>query len=83
MEDFLKFLLKPLLSEPKKLHITIQGNSIVVKVADIDVGRIIGKHGSVIHSLRTLLKTYCATHQLTYVSLVLDSPKKEPEPASS
>jgi predicted RNA-binding protein YlqC (UPF0109 family) len=79
MEDFLKYLLTPLLSEPKKLHITAQGNSIVVKVADADVGRIIGKHGSVIHSLRTLLKTYCATRQLAFVSLILDSPKKEPE----
>ena len=82
MEDFLKFIITPLLSEPKKLTIDVQNSIINLKVADSDVGRVIGKQGNVINAIRTLLKTYCAIHQLPLVSLTLITPplKKDSSP---
>ena len=80
MQDFLKYLITPLLSEPDSLQIVTAPGNISVKVADIDVGRIIGKQGNVINALRTLLKTYCTVHQLPPINLTLQTPplvKKE------
>ena len=74
MEDFLRFLISPLLSFPDELVISTQLSTITIKVADGDVGRLIGKHGSVINALRTLTKTYCSSHTHPQVTLVLDSP---------
>lgn len=74
MEDFLRFLISPLLSSPDELVISTNASTITIKVADGDVGRLIGKHGSVINALRTLTKTYCSSHSLPQVTLVLDSP---------
>jgi predicted RNA-binding protein YlqC (UPF0109 family) len=74
MEDFLKFIITPLLTEPKQLKINVQANSINLKVADVDVGRVIGKQGNVINAVRTLLKTYCAVHQIPPVNLLLETP---------
>ncbi len=75
MEDFLKFLLTPLLSEPKKLKFSVSPGQISLEVAPADVGRIIGKQGSVINSIRTLSKTYCATRQLPPVNVTLITPE--------
>lgn len=74
MEDFLKYIVSPLLTEPKQLKIDVQSNSVSMKVADADVGRVIGKQGNVINAIRTLLKTYCAVHQLPPINLLLDTP---------
>ncbi len=74
MEDFLKYLITPLLTEPKKLKIDVQTGVVNLKVADADVGRIIGKQGNVINAIRTLLKTFCAVHQLPPVNLLLETP---------
>ena len=76
MDKFLVYLISPLLVEPEKLVITPNEGTITLEVGSEDTGRIIGKHGSVIHSLRVLLKTYCAMHQLPQVTLVLNSPPK-------
>jgi predicted RNA-binding protein YlqC (UPF0109 family) len=74
MEDFLKYLISPLLTEPKELKIDIQSGTVNLKVAEADIGRVIGKQGNVINAIRTLLKTYCAFHQLPPVNLLLDTP---------
>lgn len=80
MQDFLKYLVSPLLSEPDGLQVNVLPGNVSLKVADTDVGRIIGKQGNVINALRTLLKTYCVVHQLPPVNLTLQTPplpKKE------
>jgi predicted RNA-binding protein YlqC (UPF0109 family) len=80
MQDFLKFIITPLLSETDQLKIEVTPGAVSLKVADTDVGRIIGKQGNVINAIRTLLKTYCAIHQLPPVNLTLQTPplaKKE------
>lgn len=71
MEDFLKFVITPLLSQPDKLELHSQPGSLTLHVSPEDMGRVIGKHGVIISALRTLLRTYCAIHQLPPVTLTL------------
>lgn len=75
MEDFLQFLVTPLVSDPKALKISVTTSGIVLKVAPDDVGRVIGKQGAVINSIRTLFKTYCANHSLPPLNVTLDAPE--------
>jgi len=77
MENFLTYLISPLLSDPAGLTISQNSSTVTVKVSDADTGRIIGKHGAVINALRTLTKTYCAKNHLPQVTIVLDSPPKK------
>lgn len=77
MQDFLNFLITPLLSDPSALQINQNGNIVTLKVGDVDTGRVIGKHGATINSLRTLLKTYCAAQNIPVVNLILDAPTKK------
>jgi len=74
MEEYLKFLITPLLSVPKDLEILSSAGTFTLKVAPEDVGRIIGKHGNMISALRTLLRTYNTLHRQPPVNLILDTP---------
>lgn len=76
MEDYLSYLLTPLLTHPDDLSISSNAGAIFLKVHPEDTGRVIGKHGQIINSLRTLLKTYCALHHLPTVTLSLTTPPK-------
>lgn len=77
MEDFLRYLITPLLSLPDQLTISTSASTVTLVVDPADTGRIIGRHGQTINYLRTLLKTYCALHSLTQVYLYLNAPPKE------
>ena len=76
MQDFLKSLLTPVVANPDAISITENGHLVTLEVDPTDVGRVIGKKGAVIHHLRVLVKTYCSTHNLPVVTLVLNSPPK-------
>lgn len=76
MRDFIKFLLVPLVSEPEKIVISENGHLVTVEVGPEDVGRVIGKKGTVIHHLRVLIKTYCTVRKLPQVTLVMNTPPK-------
>ena len=61
MKDLLKFLVKQLVDNPKAIEIkeeTDQSGLITLKlhVDAKDMGRVIGKQGSIINALRLLLK---------------------------
>lgn len=77
MKDYLSFLLTPLLSEPEALVIEVGQSVITIKLAQIDMGRVIGKQGNNISALRTLLRTYCTIHQIAPVSLTLEETQKD------
>lgn len=79
MEEFLHYLISPILEQPEKLTITRQGVSLVIKVDESEVGKIIGKKGGVINAIRTLSRTYCAAHQIPLVNIILDSPQLPPK----
>ncbi len=81
MQDFLKYIISPLLTDVDSLQITVDGSNYTVKVADADVGRLIGKQGNVINAIRTLVKTYCAVNRQPAANLILltpPSPKNAP-----
>lgn len=61
LEAFLKDVLTPLLDHPDALRVEVAGEGksrdVLVYAAPEDRGRIIGKHGRMISSLRTLCRT--------------------------
>jgi len=77
MQDYLKFLILPLLSLPDELDINVGQSVLTVKLAKDDMGRVIGKQGNNISALRTLLRTYCTIHNLPPVSLTLIEIQKD------
>ena len=77
MRNFLSFLITPLITNPDGLKISENGHLVTVEVDPVDVGRVIGKQGTVIHHLRTLLKTYCAVRNIPQTTLVMNTPPKK------
>lgn len=59
MEKFIKFLLINIVDQPEKITVEVQegerGKVYLVDVAEEDRGKIIGKEGRVIQSLRSLV----------------------------
>lgn len=60
MDDLLKFLIDPLVTDPKKIKIEkIQDQdriNFVVSVPQKDIAKVIGKEGKMIKSIKNLLK---------------------------
>lgn len=83
MKDYLNFLLSPLLSAPDQFEINVGQSVITVKLAQVDMGRVIGKQGNTISALRTLLRTYCSLHQIAPVSLTLEELQKDQSTAAA
>lgn len=73
MEDFVKFLITPLLDHPEELKMEVSGGLIFVSVAIDDAGKVIGKKGAVISAIRTLLKSYCTNHRLPPTGITIRS----------
>ena len=64
MKGLIEYLAKSLVNDPEQVHVTeIAGaHSIIfeLRVASDDMGRIIGKRGRVVNSIRTLLSVAAA-----------------------
>lgn len=60
MKNLLEFIVIHLVSHPEEVSIkeetTEQGSEFFIKVHPDDIGRIIGKGGSVIHAIRSIAK---------------------------
>lgn len=58
MEEFVAYLIKNMVGQPEKVDIrSVEGQSgllIEIRVAPEDVGKVVGRKGNVIRSLRTL-----------------------------
>lgn len=58
MEEFIAYLVKNMVNEPDKVDVrsmTGQGGLLIeIRVAQPDVGKVVGRKGNVIRSLRTL-----------------------------
>lgn len=61
MEEFVAYLIKNMVNQPQDVDIrSMEGESgllIEIRVAPEDIGKIVGKRGNVIRSLRTLAMT--------------------------
>ncbi len=60
MKDLLSFLIKSIVDLPDEVTIAeVEGEKAVVyeiKVAESDVGKVIGKHGRIINAIRTIVR---------------------------
>lgn len=61
MEEFVAYLVKNMVNTPEKVDIrSVEGQSgtlIEIRVAPEDIGKVVGRKGNVIRSLRTLAMT--------------------------
>jgi predicted RNA-binding protein YlqC (UPF0109 family) len=61
MEEFIAYLVKNMVSEPDQVEVRGMGGDegirIEIRVAPQDVGKVVGRKGNVIRSLRTLAGT--------------------------
>ena len=67
MKEFVEYLVKRLVKYPDEVSVDVRpdgedGETIYVKVAESDVGKVIGRQGKMIMSMRTLVKA-AATKQ--------------------
>jgi uncharacterized protein len=58
MEEFIAYLVKNMVNEPEKVDVrSLEGQSetlIEIRVAPDDIGKVVGRKGMIIRSLRTL-----------------------------
>lgn len=61
MTELLSFVVKSLVDNPEEVEIRkVEGEKTIIlelKVADGDVGKVIGKHGKTINAIRTIVKS--------------------------
>ena len=73
MKEFVEYIVKKLVDRPEEVSINeIEGEKTVVlelRVGDGELGKVIGKHGRIAQSIRTLLT---ATSARSYKRVVLE-----------
>jgi predicted RNA-binding protein YlqC (UPF0109 family) len=78
MKDLLEFIVKSLVSQPKEVEIKQEEKegdiNLDLKVAEEDMGLIIGRQGRIIKAIRNLLKTR-ALIEKKRVQLILEEVK--------
>ena len=74
--ELVEYVVQSLVEHPDEVRITqIEGNEehiIELRVADSDVGKVIGKNGSVARALRTLLSAVGTKEQASYTLEIID-----------
>jgi hypothetical protein len=72
MKELVEFIVKSLVDDKDAVEVLTQNDgkdiNILVKVADSDLGKVIGRDGKVANSIRTVVKT-SAKKQNIFVSL--------------
>ncbi len=71
MKELVEYIVRSLVQEKDKVLITIEENddeiNVLVKVADSDMGRVIGKNGKVAAAIRTIAKSFGKGKKKTFV----------------
>ncbi len=75
MENFVKIIIENLVDNKDQVEVTseIDGKVVVinVKVAESDAGKVIGKNGKVVQSIRTIVRSVSAKTNKRYVVKVI------------
>ncbi len=75
MESFVKVIVENLVDNKDQVEIStaVEGKTIVinVKVAEADTGKVIGKNGKVVQSIRTIVRSVSAKTNKRYVVKVV------------
>lgn len=78
MKEFVEYLVKRLVKYPDEVTVEVrpddgdEGEAIYVRVADSDVGKVIGRQGKIIMSVRTLVKAAAAKQGKKYSVEIAD-----------
>ena len=75
MENFVKFIIENLVENKDQVEVAteLDGKTIIinVKVAESDAGKVIGKNGKVVQSIRTIVRSVSAKTKKRYVVKVV------------
>lgn len=78
MKKLLEFLISQIVDNPKEVIITEETQNgeevLIVKVAPLDIGKVIGKNGQIIRAIRVLLRSR-AFREGKRVQVVLETPE--------
>ena len=68
LKEFLEYVVANLIDHPEQASVLhdVEGEKHVYRVvlAKPDVGRVIGKQGNTVNSIRSLMDAFCAKHQV-------------------
>ena len=83
MKDLVDFIVKNIVSDPKKVKVKEEADGpqqiVSLSVASEDMGRIIGKSGRIIKAIRTLLKIKAIKEgNRVYLNLLEENKTDEP-----
>ena len=75
-KDLVEYIVKSLVDSPESVELNeIEGDKSTIlelKVADGDIGKVIGKHGRIARSIRTILNATNGSHGRRTVLEILD-----------
>lgn len=75
-KDLVEFIARALVDEPKQVEVAmIEGEKSTIlelKVAEDDIGKVIGKHGRIAKAVRTILSAASSTSGKRFVLEILD-----------
>lgn len=81
MKSLVELLVKALVDKPEEVNVTeTSGNSVTIleiKVAQEDVGKVIGKEGRIANAIRTVVKAAGAKQQKKVTVEILTNDQKE------
>jgi len=88
MKEFVEYIIKNLVDNPDKVRITEVGgtHTLIIELAvdPSDIGKVIGKKGKTINSIRTLLMSVASRNGIRVSLEIIEEPKTEeakPQPA--
>lgn len=70
MKSFLEYLVKSIVDNPEAVEISEAGEVFTLKVAQADMGKVIGKGGKIIKAIRDLARIL-ATKENRHISVTL------------
>ena len=75
MVELVKYMVSELVEDKEAVEVTLaeDGETVNVKVAKGDMGRIIGKEGRIVKAIRTIVKAVSAKGEIKYSVSVLES----------
>lgn len=72
MNELMEYIVKALVDNKDAVSVTLDENTVKVRVAKDDMGKVIGKQGRIVKSLRTVLKAACSREKVNYTLEIVE-----------